>query len=59
LKCALVDARCGACCDGLQAGGMNRNQGAESTLAWLWTAQHSLDVLPAQPIECRPEAASA
>ena len=33
----LVDVRSGACCDGLQACGVNRNQGAESTLAYLWT----------------------
>ena len=32
----LVDVRCGACCDGLQRSGVNRNQGAESTLAYLW-----------------------
>lgn len=37
----LVDVRTGGCCDGLQAGGVNRNQGAESTLAYLATeAQH-------------------
>jgi hypothetical protein len=33
----LGDVQCGACCDGLQASGRNRNQGAESTLAYLWT----------------------
>jgi hypothetical protein len=33
----LVDVECGGCCDGLTAGGANRNQGAESTLAYLWT----------------------
>ncbi|MBI5864251.1 MAG: hypothetical protein HZB38_07065 [Planctomycetes bacterium] len=32
---SLVDVRTGGCCDGLQAGGVNRNQGAESTLAYL------------------------
>jgi hypothetical protein len=32
----LVDVQYGACCDGLQASGLNRNQGAESTLAYLW-----------------------
>ena len=37
LKQPLVDVRSGACCDGLQASGVNRNQGAESTLAYLWT----------------------
>jgi hypothetical protein len=33
----LADVSCGACCDGLTASGVNRNQGAESTLAYLWT----------------------
>lgn len=32
----LIDARHGGCCDGLQPAGVNRNQGAESTLAFLW-----------------------
>jgi hypothetical protein len=33
----LVDAPNGACRDGLQPSGVNRNQGAESMLAYLWT----------------------
>ena len=33
----LVDVQSGACCDGLQASGVNCNQGAESTLAYLST----------------------
>jgi hypothetical protein len=33
----LADATCGACYDGLQETGTNKNQGAESTLAYLWT----------------------
>jgi hypothetical protein len=37
---ALADTRWGACCDGLQRSGVNRNQGAESTLAYLWTEVH-------------------
>lgn len=44
LKCSLVEISCGACFDGLQANGLNRNQGAESTLAWLWTAAQQRDV---------------
>jgi hypothetical protein len=36
LRQPLVDVPYGACCDGLQASGLNRNQGAESTLAYLW-----------------------
>ena len=30
----------GACCDGLTPRGLNRNQGAESTLAWLTALEH-------------------
>ena len=37
LRQPLVDVQHGACYDGLQASGLNRNQGAESTLAYLWT----------------------
>jgi len=37
LKLPLADIECGACYDGLVPGDVNRNQGAESTLAWLWT----------------------
>ncbi|MEQ9409809.1 MAG: hypothetical protein RIK87_18885 [Fuerstiella sp.] len=33
----LADAEDGSCCDGLTPHGVNGNQGAESTLAWLWT----------------------
>ena len=31
----LIDPDTGGCCDGLHTGGMNFNQGAESTLAWV------------------------
>jgi hypothetical protein len=37
IKQSLVDVEAGACCDGLQQSGLNLNQGAESTLAYLWT----------------------
>jgi hypothetical protein len=37
---ALADPMSGACCDGLGTQGLNRNQGAESTLAFLWTQVH-------------------
>ena len=37
----MADTEQGACFDGLQASGVNRNQGAESTLAYLWTQWHS------------------
>jgi hypothetical protein len=40
----LVDVRRGACCDGLQPSGLNRNEGAESTLAYLWAELQNLEV---------------
>ncbi len=40
----LADVRRGACYDGLQPCGVNRNQGAESTLAYLWTEYHNLQI---------------
>jgi hypothetical protein len=40
----MVDVRRGACYDGLQPAGLNRNQGAESTLAYLWTEVGNLEV---------------
>ena len=45
LKQPLVDVRSGACCDGLQASGVNRNQGAESTLAYLWAEMSNAEIL--------------
>jgi hypothetical protein len=44
LRAPLADVRAGACCDGLQPSGINRNQGAESTLAYLWTEWHHLEI---------------
>jgi hypothetical protein len=41
LAANLADPQSGACCDGLQPRGVNRNQGAESTLAYLWMAVHN------------------
>ena len=38
-RLALYDPASGGCCDGLQPGGRNENQGAESTLAALSTLQ--------------------
>lgn len=35
LRLSLYDPETGGCCDGLAADGINRNQGAESTLAYL------------------------
>ena len=43
LKQPLADPRRGACCDGLQATGVNRNQGAESTLAFLRTELENVE----------------
>ena len=35
LGIALCDPETGGCCDGLMSDGVNRNQGAESTLAYV------------------------
>lgn len=40
---ALADPDTGGCFDGLQPAGVNRNQGAESTLSYLWTRLHALE----------------
>jgi hypothetical protein len=53
----LADVRCGACCDGLERGGINRNQGAESTLAYLWTELHNVEIQGAFGDERKPAAA--
>jgi hypothetical protein len=45
LKQPMVDVRSGACYDGLLASGVNRNQGAESTLAFLWAEMSNADIL--------------
>ncbi len=44
LKQPLADVTSGACCDGLETAGVNQNQGAESTLAYLWTELNRLDI---------------
>jgi hypothetical protein len=44
LRQSLVDTRRGACCDGLQPSGVNRNQGAESTLAYLWAELENFEL---------------
>lgn len=48
LRLSLVDVDAGACCDGLQQSGVNRNQGAESTLAYLWAELNNEDSLFAE-----------
>ena len=51
---SLVDASRGSCCDGLSATGANRNQGAESMLAYVWSAllncKHSNSSLPTRQL---------
>lgn len=44
LSAALAEPQSGACCDGLQPLGVNRNQGAESTLAYLWMGVHNFEM---------------
>lgn len=55
----LVDVRSGACCDGLQPSGVNRNQGAESTLAYLWTEVHHSEAHRAQGKKREPAVSNA
>lgn len=59
LREPLIDARCGACFDGLQPTGCNRNQGAESTLAYLWTEVLESEVQDAFGNNRKAEVASA
>jgi hypothetical protein len=40
----LADALTGGCFDGLHPTGVNQNQGAESTLAYLWATVHNLEM---------------
>ncbi len=47
LEQPLADVQGGACFDGLELAGVNRNQGAESTLAYLWTELHEFSARPA------------
>jgi hypothetical protein len=39
----MADTESGGCHDGLEVTGANRNQGAESTLAFLWTEVLALE----------------
>lgn len=54
----LIDVRRGSCFDGLQENGPNQNQGAESTLAYLWTELlgFGLPILPSPPVQLSIEA---
>lgn len=49
LDAALADFKTRGCCDGLQADGVNRNQGAESTLCWLLSLLIMHEMHPGQP----------
>ncbi len=49
LSLPVADAEQGACHDGLGSGGLNPNQGAESTLAWLVAVERMRARRPAQP----------
>ncbi len=44
LSVPLYDEVTGGCCDGLTPDGPNRNQGAESTLAWLLTLLNAYEM---------------
>ena len=48
LNVPLYDFKTGGCCDGLQPDGPNRNQGAESTLAWLASLLSLLKLIAAR-----------
>ena len=55
----LADRQCGACFDGLQPTGLNQNQGAESTLAYLWTELNSVAARPVLGADAKAAVASA
>jgi hypothetical protein len=55
----LADRRSGACFDGLQPTGVNHNQGAESTLAYLWTELHRFEIEKSSSENMNPAAASS
>jgi hypothetical protein len=59
LRQPLVDVHSGACCDGLQPSGTNRNQGAESTLAHLWVEMQNVELQRALGAHGDAAAASA
>jgi hypothetical protein len=56
LRQPLADVPRGACNDGLQPSGVNRNQGAESTLAYLWIQMRNLAVQQASAEDCKAAA---
>jgi hypothetical protein len=58
LRLPLIDVQRGACADGLQPTGINRNQGAESTLAYLWIESVETEC-QRRPMDSLPSVASA
>jgi hypothetical protein len=58
LKQPLADATCGACCDGLESTGVNWNQGAESTLSYLWTELRNSGIQPTRRANDKASVAS-
>ncbi|MFC2171284.1 glycosyltransferase family 4 protein [Acidobacteriota bacterium] len=56
---ALYDYRTGGCCDGLQPHGPNRNQGAESTLAWLISLLTLYDIVHEEVLTDGPSVSQA
>jgi hypothetical protein len=56
----VADPARGACRDGLEPGGLNLNEGAESTLMWLTAAEHVRAIRTADPgPDRRPELVGA
>jgi glycosyltransferase involved in cell wall biosynthesis len=53
LNASLYDYKTGGCCDGLTPDGTNRNQGAESTLAWLLSLLNMYSVKEAKTAVAR------
>jgi hypothetical protein len=58
LREPLADVSSGTCCDGLQESGVNRNQGAESTFAYLWTELCNQNVSGSLADSCKTAVAS-
>ena len=61
---AMADPVTGGCFDGLEPAGVNRNQGAESTLMWLTALEHVREIrratgaVPTTPRPARPAIAT-
>jgi len=55
LSLPLYDYKTGGCCDGLTATGVNQNQGAESTLAWLLSLLHMYSIRAEEGIANSPQ----